>query len=256
MSQILTFSIQSGSNGNCIYVEAGETRLLFDAGVSGRTVRDRMAEHGRRPEDCDALIISHDHSDHTRCAGIYQRMFGLPMYLTPKTRGAIRGDLGKLGETHYFQAGDVITIGDVRVYTFRTPHDAADGVVFVVEHDNRRLGIFTDLGHVFPGLDELVAGVDAAYLESNYDVTMLLDGPYPYYLKERITGSGGHLSNTDSAKLVKRIAGRRHAWIALSHLSEQNNHPEIALNEHAECVGRDFPFSISSRETVSPMRML
>jgi phosphoribosyl 1,2-cyclic phosphodiesterase len=254
MAHFVTFSVQSGSNGNCIYVEAGQTRLLFDAGVPARTVRQRMAEHRRRPEDCAALIISHDHSDHTRCAGVYQRKFGLPMYLTPKTHRAIRTDLGPLGRVHYFQAGDVLEIGDVRVHTVRTPHDAADGVIFIVEHDGRRLGIFTDLGHVFPALEELLPQVDAAYLESNYDVDMLLDGPYPYYLKQRITGAGGHLSNFDSAKLVRRAATRRHSWIALAHLSEQNNRPELALNEHRNLVGLSFPYAVCSREAVSPLR--
>ncbi|HRX83513.1 MAG TPA: MBL fold metallo-hydrolase [Phycisphaerae bacterium] len=256
MSRFVTFAVQSGSNGNCIYVEAGDTRLLFDAGVAARTVRQRMAEHQRTPEDCDALIISHDHSDHTRCAGVYQRKFGVPMYLTTATRRAIRTDLGALGELRYFQAGDVLTIGDVRVHTFRTPHDAADGVVFIVEHDGRRLGIFTDLGHVFKGLEELLAVVDAAYLESNYDVDMLLDGPYPYYLKERITGSGGHLSNVDSARLVRRTASKRQAWIALAHLSEHNNRPELALEEHHGHVGREFPFTVCSRSAVSPLLAL
>jgi phosphoribosyl 1,2-cyclic phosphodiesterase len=251
---MLTFSIQSGSNGNCIYAEVGETRLLFDAGVAGRTVRERMAQHDRTPLGCDALIISHDHSDHVRCAGVYQRMFGVPIYMTAATRSAIRCDLGPLGDVRTFRAGDTLEIGDARIHTLRTPHDAADGVIFVVEHDGKRLGIFTDLGHVFPGLEELLASVDAAYLESNYDVDMLLDGPYPYYLKERISGSGGHLSNTDSARLVRRVAHRRHAWIALSHLSEQNNHPETALAEHADVVGRDFPFFVSSRSAVSELR--
>lgn len=254
MPHFFTCSVQSGSNGNCIYVEAGQTRLLFDAGVPARTVRERLAVHGRRPEDCQALIISHDHSDHTRCAGVYQRRFDLPMYITRKTQQAIRHDLGPLGDVRYFSSGDVLTIGDVRVHTVRTPHDAADGVVFIVEHDGRRLGIFTDLGHVFSGLGELLAGVDAAYLESNYDVAMLLDGPYPYFLKERITGSGGHLSNVESAKLMMRAASRRHSWIALAHLSEQNNRPEIALAEHRHHVGRDFPIEVSSREEVSRLR--
>ncbi|MDX9975988.1 MAG: MBL fold metallo-hydrolase, partial [FCB group bacterium] len=93
---MLTFSIQSGSNGNCIYVEAGDTRLLFDAGVSGRTLRTRMAEHGRSPEDVDALIISHEHIDHVRGAGVFQRKFGMPVFLTPATHAAVRCDLGHL----------------------------------------------------------------------------------------------------------------------------------------------------------------
>ncbi len=249
-----TFSVQSGSNGNCIYVEAGETRLLFDAGVSGRTLKVRMAEHGRSPYDADALIISHDHSDHVRCAGVFQRMFNLPIYITPATLSAVREDLGRLFDLRYFNAGQSLCIGDVIVHTVSTPHDAADGVVFVVEFDGKRLGIFTDLGHPFAGLCEALEAVDAAYLESNYDVDMLEYGPYPYFLKQRIAGAAGHVSNVESAELVRGAAHRRHQWIALSHLSEQNNHPDLALDTHRAAVGNDFPYDVSSRFAVSPMR--
>jgi phosphoribosyl 1,2-cyclic phosphodiesterase len=251
MARIITFSIQSGSNGNCIYVEAGDRRLLFDAGVSGRVVRQRMAEHGRDPADCDALIISHDHSDHVRGAGVFQRMFGLPVYLTRRTRAAIRGDLGRLDDVRYFATGDTLELGAVRVHTASTPHDAADGAVFVVEYAGARLGIFTDLGHVFCGLDGLLDSVDAAYLESNYDVDMLLDGPYPYYLKRRITGHGGHLSNLDAAQLVRGAVRGRHQWIALAHLSGENNHPDLALDTHRAVVGRTLPCWVSPRDRVS-----
>jgi phosphoribosyl 1,2-cyclic phosphodiesterase len=254
MSVIRTFSIQSGSNGNCIYVEAGDTRLLFDAGVAGRTARGRMAIHDRRPQDVDAMIISHEHADHIRCAGVFQRLFRTPMYITRPTFDAIRMNLGPLGEVRFFRAGDTLQIKDVRVHTYSTPHDAVDSVIFVVEHDGRRLGIFTDLGHSFPGLVELLESVDAAYLESNYDRMMLAGGPYPDYLKLRISGDGGHVANDESAALVKRAAARRHRWIALSHLSEQNNSPELALAEHQKTVGRDFPFEVSSRTEVSVMR--
>ncbi len=251
---MVTFSVQSGSNGNCIYVETGDARLLFDAGVSGRQLEQRMAEHGRSPHDVDALIISHEHNDHVRGAGIFHRKFNLPVYMTRPTHSATQCDLGKLNDIRHFFAGDTLEFGGTKVHTFSTPHDAVDGVVFVIEHDGKRLGILTDLGYAFEKLDALLESVDAAYLESNYDVEMLRTGMYPAFLKARISGKGGHLSNCDAADVLRRVASKRHQWIALSHLSGQNNTPDIALDTHRKTVGMSFPFDVSSRECVSCLR--
>src|SRR3989304_3101333 len=214
-----TFSLQSGSNGNAIYVEADGVRLLFDAGISGALAERRMTVHDRDIRDVDALIISHDHIDHVRCAGIYQRKFGLPIYITRRTLTATWCNLGKLSDVRYFQSGDSLSFGHVIVHTLRTPHDAADGVVFVVECEGKRLGILTDLGHPFRELQDLLEQVDAAYLECNYDPEMLETGTYPMELKARIRGAGGHLSNDESASLLRTCGRHRPKWIAVAHLS-------------------------------------
>ncbi len=117
-----TFSLQSGSNGNSIYVEVGDKRLLFDAGISGKQAELRMQEHGREIRDCDAVILSHDHSDHTRCAGIFQRKFGLPICVTKSTFRRIQPYAGKVHDIRYFSPGDTIVFDDVRVRTIPTPH--------------------------------------------------------------------------------------------------------------------------------------
>ncbi|GMV96690.1 MAG: MBL fold metallo-hydrolase [Phycisphaerae bacterium] len=247
---MVTFSLQSGSNGNSIYVEAGGVRLLFDAGISGRTAEGRLRVHGRDIRAVDALLISHDHVDHLRCAGVFQRKFGLPMYVTRPTLRAAPCDLGKLGDVRFFTAGDSLRFDGVTVHTLPTPHDAADGVAFVVEHERRRLGILTDLGHPFAGLRACLETLDAAYLESNYDPHLLETGPYPPHLQERIRGPGGHLSNLESAELVRRAA-RRLKWVALAHLSEQNNRPEVAFDTHRRHVGRSFPYRLAGRYEVS-----
>ena len=249
---MLTFSLQSGSNGNSIYVEADGARLLFDAGISGQQAQRRMARHGRDIRGVDAVLLSHDHADHVRCAGIYQRLFGLPIYVTELTHEAIGHQLGKAPDVRHFDAGESLSFGPVTVHTYPTPHDAVDGVVFVVECRGRRLGILTDLGHPFEGLAELLASVDAAYLESNYDPRMLEEGPYPLELKARIRGVGGHLSNEESAELV-RLSGRRHKWIALAHLSEQNNHPSVALQTHRAVLGGDQSLTVAGRYGVSEL---
>jgi phosphoribosyl 1,2-cyclic phosphodiesterase len=247
---VLTFSLQSGSNGNSIYVEGDGVALLFDAGISGRQARLRMEGYGRSVRDVDALLLSHDHADHVRCAGIFQRLFGMPIYVTRPTHRVISYQLGMVRDVRHFHAGQSLSFGPLTVHTYPTPHDAVDGVVFVVECRGKRLGILTDLGHPFDGLAELLGSVDAAYLESNYDPHMLEDGPYPPELKARIRGLGGHLSNEESAELV-RLSDRRHKWIALAHLSEQNNHPDVALQTHRAVVGNNCRLTVAGRYCVS-----
>ena len=250
---MLTFSLQSGSNGNAYYVEANGTRLLFDAGISGVQAERRMAVHGRNIRDVDALLISHEHPDHIRCAGIYQRKYGLPIHLTRRTLAATRCDLGKLSDVRYFHSGESVTFNDVVVHTIPTAHDAADGIAFAVECQGKRLGILSDLGHSFPGLDRLLASLDAAFIESNYDPQMLDAGSYPESLKARIRGPRGHLSNDDSAALLRACGRDRPNWIAVAHLSEANNRPELAIQAQRRVVGRDYPVHHASRHTSSEL---
>lgn len=252
---MITFSLQSGSNGNAIYVEAGGVRLLIDAGISGKLAEGRMRVHGRDIRDVDALLISHDHDDHVRCSGVYQRKFGFPIYITRRTHGSIRATLGPLNDVRYFRAGQGLSFDGLTVHTLRTPHDAADGVVFVVEHGGRRLGILTDLGHPFDALRDLLPTLDAAYLESNYDPAMLAGGGYPPHLKARIRGPGGHLSNDEAADLVEG-AGRHLRWVALAHLSGQNNDPDVATATHRRVLGQCFPLRLASRYDVSEVMVV
>ena len=240
-------SLQSGSNGNCIYVEAGGVRLLFDAGISGKQAKERLSLSGRDITRVDALIISHDHIDHIRCAGIYQRKFGIPLCVTEKTLRAARSshDPGALHEVSHFRAGGSMQFGRVRVETIPTPHDGADGVAFIVDDGETRLGIFTDLGHVYDDLKSALSSVDAALIESNYDPDMLQNGPYPRYLKNRITGPGGHISNIESAELIARY-GARLRWACLGHLSDQNNTPELSLRTH-RAVNGSMTYHVANR---------
>lgn len=254
-ARMLTFSLQSGSNGNSIYVEAGDARLLFDAGISGKMAERRMAEHGRDIRDVNALIVSHEHHDHIACAGIYHRKFGLPVHVTRATleRRCRWGNLGKMTDVNHFRSGDSLRFADVTVHTIATAHDAIDGVAFVVEFEGKRLGILTDLGHPFPGLQDVLESVDAAYLEANFDTTLLEASTYPRALKERIRGPGGHLSNDESASLLAACGRRRPEWVAVAHLSQDNNRPELAMAAQRQAVGRDFPVFHASRYGCSEM---
>ena len=247
-------SLQSGSNGNCIYVESGDVRLLFDAGISGRQIQQRLARHGRDVGGVHAVVISHDHVDHSRSLGILQRKFRLPVYVTEKTLtgGQSRAALGEIDEVRHFHARATLRFGHVAVETIPTPHDGADGVAFVVDDGKCRLGILTDLGHVFGELEAVIRSLDAVLLESNYDPAMLADGPYPPWLQQRIRGPGGHLSNVEAAELLLAAASPRMKWTCLAHLSHNNNTPELALRTHRQVLGRRLPLSVATRTTRQP----
>ena len=241
-------ALQSGSNGNCIYVETKGVRLLFDAGISGTQAQSRLAAHGRDIADVNALVISHDHRDHSSCLGVYHRKFGLPIYITPGTLTVANKklNLGSLSDVRYFQSGSAIRFGSVTVETIRTPHDAVDGVAFVVDDGTKRLGILTDLGHPFERLATVMKTLDAVVLESNYDPEMLTNGPYLESLKQRIRGNGGHLSNIESAELLRGVSTRL-KWACLAHLSGENNDPALALDTHRETIGKRLSLVVASR---------
>lgn len=242
-------SLQSGSNGNCIYVETEGIRLLFDAGLSGIQLQQRLALHGRDVRDIQAVIISHDHSDHSRAMGIYQRKFGLPVYVTAKTLDAAQagGSLGDMADVRHFRAGSNLRFASVTVETIPTPHDGVDGVAFVVDDGRHRLGILTDLGHVFADLQAVTGSLDAVLLESNYDPEMLANGPYPEWLRRRVQGPGGHLSNIEAAELLLASASKRMKWVCLGHLSHNNNTPERALETHRSVAGDRWPLHVATR---------
>ncbi|RPI35304.1 MAG: MBL fold metallo-hydrolase [Nitrospiraceae bacterium] len=252
---ITAIALQSGSNGNCIYIEADGVKLLFDAGINGKQAEVRLAAHGRDIREIDAVIISHDHGDHVRHAGVYQRKYGLPLYVTEKTceTAVKRHPLGKLNDVHFFRSDGSLQFGGVSVEALSTPHDTADGAVFVVSSNSKRLGIMTDLGHVFDGLPEVIGSLDAVFLESNYDPTMLESGPYPSFLKKRIRGLEGHLSNREAAELLEAASGGRMKWACLSHLSEQNNSPSLALRTHRTILRKDITLHVASRYSSSPL---
>lgn len=252
-------SLQSGSNGNCFYVEAGDVKLLFDAGISAKRAEERLAEHGRNIRDVDALFISHDHSDHVRSMGVFQRKFGMPVYINRRTLSQCyrSGKVGPIQHVRFFRSGDVVDFPGVQVHTVATPHDSADGAAFVIEDKSgRRVGILTDLGHVFDGLRDVLESLDAVVIESNYDDGMLEYGPYPERLKRRIRGDGGHLSNLDAALLIDEARTERLKWVCLCHLSEENNEPGIARKTHLEILGDEVEIYVASRYNAGPVMEL
>lgn len=242
-------SLQSSSDGNCIYVEAGSVKLLFDAGISGIQVEERLRLYQRDVAFLDAVLISHDHIDHARHMGIYHRNFGLPIYVTANTyQAASKYALGEIKDINHFSAREKLRFGKVVVETIPTPHDGVDGVAFVVDDGRHRLGILTDLGHVFDELKPVMRSLDAVLLESNYDPDMLANGPYPDWLKNRIRGPGGHLSNHEAAHLLRVGVPKRMKWACLAHLSRKNNTPGLAFETHRRILGKGLPLFVASRK--------
>lgn len=248
-------ALQSGSTGNSIFVEAAGVRLLFDAGISGRQAQLRLAAQGIDIASVDALVISHDHRDHVCGMGVYQKKFGLPVYVTEKTLAAAQAANRslQLKEVRHYEAGARLQFGQVTVETIPTPHDCADGVAFVVDDGTHRAGILTDLGHPFDALDDVVRSLDAVLLESNYDPELLANSSYPYFLQQRIAGPQGHLSNVEAAELLDRSASPRLKWACLAHLSEHNNEPRLAVETHEQIAGRRFKFHVASQRRASPV---
>ena len=247
--------LQSGSKGNCFFIESNQTRLLVDAGITFRQANLRLQSHHRDIYDVDHIFVTHDHSDHSKYIWDYQKRLSVPVHLTPKTKVAIKGSAppDSTNSIRCFSAGDSIQAGNILVHSIPTPHDAADGVAFVLECDGHRIGILTDLGYAFAGLKEILKSLDAVIIESNYDDTMLNSGPYPEFLKRRIRGNGGHLSNQDSAKLIYKFGSANMQWVCLCHLSDENNCPETAIRAHQAWLGDDFPLFVANRHEVSEM---
>jgi len=252
---MIVIPLQSGSTGNCIYVKSQDHAFLFDAGISAKSAGERLASVGKNILEVDALFITHEHSDHIQCTSVFAKKYHLPIYMTHKTyaKAKKRFRLEGLPELVFFNAGDSLNFGTTVVTSIPTPHDATDGCVYTVKDERFKVGIFTDLGHVFPELESVMPSLDGLYIESNYDPTMLREGSYPESLKRRISGPGGHISNKDSAKLIADHASERLQWVCIGHLSEENNTPDKALEAHRHKLGCFLPIGIASRYGHGPI---
>lgn len=222
--------LASGSRGNATLIETDGCRLLIDAGLSAREINHRLQEIQLTADDLDALLVTHEHHDHVRGIGPLARRHNLPVYIIPQTAAAIP-KLGKIADLRYFAAGDNLKFGPLDIATFSTTHDAVDPVGFVIDSVEGRVGYATDLGHSTRLIADALAGSRVLILESNHDELMLLDGPYPWPLKQRVQGRHGHLSNRAAAGLLRELVWEGLEAVFLAHLSEENNQPELARHE-------------------------
>ena len=224
--------LASGSSGNAIYIAAGETKLLIDAGLSGRRIANALTAIGADAASLSALLLFHDHGDDTCGAGVMARRFGLPLYATAPTWQAAGKALGNIApeQCRLLPNCGTITLGALTVETMPVPHDAADPVGFIVRSAKRAAALVTDLGHVTPYILQRLQAVDCLVLEANHDEEMLLQGSYPWPLKKRILGAKGHLSNELAAESLTKVINAQTKHVVLAHLSEENNCPQLAYD--------------------------
>jgi len=218
--------LASGSKGNAVYLESGATRLLIDAGLSAVELSRRLEMIGVAPSTLHAILISHDHSDHTRGAGILARKLKIPLLASQPTRQAAAGVLKKC-EICEFESGVSFSYRDLLIDPFPITHDAADPVGFVIEGAEGRIGFATDLGIVTRLVTEKLKNCRLLVIEANHDEEMLMNGPYPWHLKQRIKSRHGHISNTESMRLLEDSLHDRLEGVFLAHLSETNNDPQL-----------------------------
>ncbi len=256
-------SIASGSSGNCIYTGSDNTHILIDTGISARRIEQSLKELGLSGRDISGVLITHEHADHINGLGVFLRKYPIPVYTTAETARKIcsSSSLGKIPRElfHEVLADETFRIGDMEISPIRISHDAADPCAYRVEHEGKSAAVVTDLGEYSGYTVERLQNLDVLLLESNHDIRMLETGPYPYYLKRRILGARGHLSNEAAGQLLCEVLHDRMKHIFLGHLSKENNYPDLAYESVkveislGDCPyhGDDFPISVAPREKMS-----
>ncbi len=258
-------SIASGSSGNCIYAGTDNCHLLIDAGISGKRIEAGLNEIGLKTSEMQGILITHEHSDHIKSLGVVARKYGLPMYGTKGTVDWIKEHqaIGTVDESlfHVISPEAEFVIGDMRIQAVPTSHDAAEPVAYIMRKDSKSIGVITDLGKYDDYIVDKLQGLDVLLLEANHDVHMLQAGTYPYYLKQRILGERGHLSNELSGQLLGKVLHDGFKKVILGHLSQENNYPQLAYETVRLEVtmgenpykGSDFPVAVAKRSEVSEL---
>ncbi len=249
-----TSVLASGSKGNSILIRTEKTTFLLDAGLSGIKIINAMNKIGVSGESLHAVLVSHEHTDHILGVGILARKYRIPIYISGITYPICKGRLGKLPQdAQFFNNGETFSIGDISITPFSSSHDVVDGSNFIFQKLNdstRKLAIATDLGFSSNLLITKLKNSSTIILESNHDLEMLLSGPYPWHLKQRIKGRQGHLSNEQAVGVISQIFHSGINNIILAHLSEINNQPVLAYNSmknYLETIRHDIKLVVSSQ---------
>jgi phosphoribosyl 1,2-cyclic phosphodiesterase len=254
-------SFGSGSSGNCYYLATANDALLIDIGVGLRGLKKNCKDYGCSLSDVHHVLITHDHADHIKSVGSFSHDYGVPVYATQEVHQGINRNYcitKKIAPefTRLIEKGKTIQIGEFRVTPFEVPHDSSDNVGYMIEAEGVTFCIITDAGRVTDGMKPYISRANYLVLEANHDVEMVQNGPYPQFLKERILSQTGHLNNRESGEaLAENMTEQlRHVW--LCHLSEENNHPELArktvesvLRSYGIIAGKDIQLEVLKRTT-------
>ena len=251
-------SLGSGSRGNSLYVEAGETRILVDAGFSGAQLERRLEQLDVAPHEIRGVVVTHEHRDHTSGIGVAARRWGWPLHMSEDTLEACRDLLRGEEAVTTFRADRTFRLGELAVHPFLTCHDAADPLAVTVTDLRRglKLGVATDLGRPTTPVRHALAGCHFLVLEANHDEVLLREGPYPWSIKERIGGSRGHLSNRTAAELAVELLHAELCGVLLAHLSQECNEPELARRSVEETLREEgFRGVVEVAEQDGPSRL-
>lgn len=267
-------ALYSGSSGNSIFISNKEsasvfynrgnqggfssgTNILVDVGVNGKEIQSAMQAIEESMSDIHGILLTHEHVDHMRGIGVVMRRYNIPLYVNEKTWNRMQQlAIGKISPdlVHIIESGSTFEIGDLSIQSFRTPHDAAESVGYRINSARSSVSVFTDIGCISENLLDCVSGSNAIFIESNYDTDMLWSGPYPWPLKKRIDGANGHLSNYDCARTIGKLLDKGTSRFVLSHLSKENNSPELALKASTEYLseigaknGSDLEIQVAKR---------
>jgi phosphoribosyl 1,2-cyclic phosphodiesterase len=223
-------SLASGSSGNCYYLETKYRKILVDAGLTGKNIVQKLSQMGIAPQEIDAILLSHEHRDHTKGAGVLSRRFNIPVFANAATWQGIGESIGTIRDENRctFKTGEVFLLDDLTIHPFGISHDTLEPVSFCFFHQRTKISIATDLGIATAETAKHLQGSELLVVEANHDIEMLHAGRYPHFLKRRISGEKGHLSNVDAGNLICESIGKQTREIWLAHLSKENNTPQIA----------------------------
>jgi phosphoribosyl 1,2-cyclic phosphodiesterase len=218
----------SGSSGNCTYISSPTTNILIDAGVSCQRISKALAEIGTSFSEIDAILITHEHIDHTKGLTTISNKYNIPIYASKKTWKMLETLNVPKCNMEFFNVGESFSVGDFELFPFQIPHDAVDPCGFNLVCGNRKITVATDIGHITDNTLQLMENSDILMLEANYDVETLKAGSYPFFLKQRILSDHGHLSNDMASKAISYLCKKGVSNFVLGHLSKENNFPELA----------------------------
>lgn len=250
-------SLSSGSNGNCQYLETDNMKVLIDAGLSGKKTQELLDTIDVDASEIDCILVTHEHSDHIKGAGILSRRFDIPIYANNNTWENMKSDLGKLKDENIkvFDTNKDFELKDLGILPFRVSHDSAEPVGYSFFNKDKKVSILTDSGEVDEEMKKIIKNSNLLMIESNHDSEMLKMGRYPWFLKKRVSGEFGHLSNEDAGNLISEVLSGKNENILLGHLSKENNFPELAhqtvaniLNEKGIDIYKDISLDLTFRD--------
>ena len=254
-------SLYSGSSGNSLFVQTENTKLLIDAGESAKKITEALSLLNVDVTQLDGILVTHEHSDHVKGLGTLSKKYNIPVYANSKTWDAMPEQNTKVLDINhkYFQPSETFEIGDLKISHFEIPHDAANPCGFNIFHEDKKISVATDIGHMTSQIIHKLEDSSFILLEANYDPNILKCSKYPYPLKQRIAGPNGHLANVDAGKTVSYLMKSGLSKVMLGHLSKENNFPELAyktvVNELIEnkCDENRIRINVATRFSPSPV---